>query len=574
MQRTKYFSPTLREVPAEATAESHKLMLRAGLVRMLASGIYSYLPLGWSAVRKAMEIVREEMNKIGGQEFLFPALTPAEIWKETGRLNDFGEIMFRFKDRKGQLECLAPTHEEIICATARGEIRSWRDLPQTWYQIQTKFRDEPRPRGGLLRLRQFIMKDSYSLDEDNEGLAESYERHRIAYERIFQRCGIEYFIVGASSGVMGGALSQEFMFESDSGEDQVVRCDDCGYASNIEVAASKNIEVSMGKPEGLREVSTPTQRTVDEVSDFLSIPKNRMVKTLVYSTSLGSIIALVAGDDELSEDKLMKLCEGNVIPATPEEVKKFMGAEIGFLGPHGDHGLKVFADSRLEKSSGMVTGANKNQFHVMGLDLTRDVKNVEFKDLRVVKDDENCLKCGSKLRIVRAIEIGHIFQLGTKYSKAMHTNFLDEKGNEKPIVMGSYGIGIERILAAVVESKSDKDGIRWNSALTPIDVVLIPFGDDGEVLTQAEDLYQSLVASGLEVMIDDRNVRPGVKMKDADLLGFPAQVIISSRNIKKELVEIKDRWTGERTFVKSAEIETEIRRILDSRLPRISQDNL
>ncbi len=554
MLRTNYFAPTLREVPAEATATSHKLMLRAGLVKMLAAGIYSYLPLGWAAVRKASEIIRQEMNRIGGQEILLPALTPADIWKETGRSEDFGEIMLRFKDRRGTENCLAPTHEEIICSVARGFIRSWRDLPQIWYQMQTKFRDEPRPRGGLLRLRQFIMKDAYSLDRDEEGLDKSYEAHREAYERIFQRCGLDYFIVGASSGVMGGAKSQEFMVESDAGEDEVARCQKCSYAANVEVASSKSPPVSEGEASTLKEVSTPTQKTVEEVSAFLKVPASRMVKTLIYMTGTGPVMALIAGDDDLSEDKLNAVAGCPARPALPEEVLNYLKAEVGFLGPHGAHGIPVFADLRLKDAKGMATGANKNGYHVTGLDLNRDVKSVKYVDLRTVKSGEGCPSCGEKMQIAKAIEIGHIFKLGVKYSEAMHATFLDENGSEKPIIMGSYGIGVERILAAAIENHADKDGIRWNSALAPLDVIVIPLGDDDEVLSTADEVYRTLRQANKSTLLDNREARPGVKMKDADLLGIPAHVVVSARNLKNNQIEIKNRFTGDRLYVSKNDV--------------------
>ncbi len=569
MRRTHYLAPTLKETPAEATATSHKLMLRAGLVRMLSAGIYSYLPLGWAAVRKAMDIIRDEMNAIGGQELLLPAMTPVEIWNETGRNEDFGDEMFRLKDRKGQVKCLAPTHEEIICAVARGNIRSWRDMPQIWYQIQTKFRDEPRPRGGVLRLRQFFMKDAYSLDRDFEGLDVNYQLHKQAYERIFTRCGIDYFIVGASSGLMGGSASQEFMVESDAGEDEVARCDDCGYAANIEVASSKPAPVPQGESADLTDVSTPNLKTVDEVSAFLGLPAGQMVKTLIYMTPKGLVMALLSGEDDLSESKLQAAVGGVVRPAYPKEVKEAIGAEVGFLGPHGDHGLPIYADLRLENAKGMATGANKNDFHALGIDLARDVKTAKYVDIRTAQSGEACPMCGKPLHTAKAIELGHIFKLGTKYSAAMNANFLDENGDEKPIVMGSYGIGIERILATVVESNADKNGIRWNSALAPMDCIVIPLGGDEEVINVSEKLYTDLQKDGYSVMIDDREARPGVKMKDADLIGIPAHIVVSTRNLANDLVEIKDRWTDERSYVPLDQVSDKVKEILSGCLPTL-----
>ncbi|NQT34401.1 proline--tRNA ligase [bacterium] len=571
MRRSHYFIPTLKETPADATALSHRLMLRAGLIRMLAAGIYSYLPLGWSAARKAEGIIREEMNRIDGQEFLLPSLNPIEIWDETGRNREFGDEMFRLTDRKDHLHSLAPTHEEIICSLARGHLRSWRDLPQIWYQIQTKFRDEPRPRGGVLRMREFIMKDAYSLDRDEEGLDRSYGLHHEAYERIFDRCGLDYFIVGASSGLMGGSKSEEFMTESESGEDEVARCDHCGYAANMEVAQSSVDPVKGGEQGTLTEVATPDRRTVEEVSKFLKIPRERLVKTLIYVGPDGLLMALVSGEDELSKDKLMAIIGGPVRPAVAKEVQEWIGAEIGFLGPHGDHGIPIYADHRLKDGVGLATGANRNGYHVTGLEFGRDVVPGSYVDLRIIREGEGCSVCGKPLRVVKSIELGHIFKLGTKYSEAMGATFLDENGSEHPIVMGSYGIGIERILAAAIERNADENGIRWNSALTPIDALIIPLNiADDAVVKQANAVYESLKKNGVSTLIDDRDARPGVKMKDADLIGIPAQVIVSPRNLAEGKVEIKNRWSGERSFVKPDDTLEIINGILEECKPEIS----
>ncbi|MBM3328014.1 MAG: proline--tRNA ligase [Calditrichaeota bacterium] len=573
MLRSQYFAPTLKETPSDAVATSHKLLLRAGLVRPLSAGIWTFLPLGWRAARKAEQIVREEMERIGGQEFHFPALNPIDIWNETGRATDFGEELFRLTDRKGRINCLAPTHEEVVCATARGEIRSWRDLPQIWFQIQTKFRDEPRPRGGMLRMRQFIMKDSYSLDRDEEGLDRSYDLHRQAYERIFQRAGLDYFIVGASSGLMGGAQSQEFMVESDAGEDTIARCPSCGYAANIEVASSVVEKPDQGEAGTLNEVATPGQRTVDEVSAYLQVHPSRMVKTLIFATGSGPLMALVAGDDEISEAKLMKAAGGLVRPAHPDEVREWLGVEVGYIGPHGNRTMPVYADLRLEDAVGMITGANRADHHVSGLDLARDARPDEYVDLRVVREGEGCPVCGQGLRLIRAIELGHIFKLGTKYSSAMGAVYLDESGGERPIVMGSYGIGIERILAAAVEGQADGDGIRWNSALTPVDAVIIPLGSGEDDVTRvAGDIEMLLEEEGLAVLLDDRDARAGVKMKDADLMGAPAQVIVSPRNLASGTVELKNRWTGARNFVDPSSIAIAVEEILEECRPMLRDE--
>jgi prolyl-tRNA synthetase len=569
MYRSHFFAPTLKETPTEATATSHKLMLRAGLARMLSAGIYSYLPLGWRAALKAQQIVREEMERIGGQEFYLPALNPIEVWEETGRSRDFGPEMFRLTDRKDHKYCLAPTHEEIICSLARGEMRSWRDLPQIWFQIQMKFRDEPRPRGGLLRIRQFIMKDSYSLDRDMEGLDKSYLAHKEAYERIFQRCGLDYFIVGASSGLMGGAQSQEFMVESDAGEDTIARCSSCGYAANIEVATSSIDHVPNGPESTLTEVETPGKKTVEDVAAFLKVPTNRLVKTLIYASPSGPLMVLISGEDELSESKLMKAAGGLVRPAHPEEIREWMKTDVGFLGPHGNPSMPVYADHRLEESKGLVSGANRNGYHVMGIDFTRDVTPDEFLDLRAVREGEGCPSCGQELKLVKSIELGHIFKLGTKYSSAMGATYLDESGQDQPIVMGSYGIGIERIVAAAIEGHADKDGIRWNSALTPFDATIIAFGIDDEAVTKvAEALHKDLQEGGFDVLYDDRDARPGMKMKDADLIGIPVQLIVSARNLAEGKIEVKNRWSGERSFVVPEKAGETVERILEECRPK------
>lgn len=558
----------MKEDPAEVVALSHQLMLRAGLVRMLAAGIYSYLPLGWKAATKAMDIIRYEMDGIDAQELYLPALNPIDIWDETGRSSDFGEEMFRLKDRKGQDYCLAPTHEEIICSLARNHIRSWRDMPQTWYQIQLKFRDEPRPRGGLLRIRHFLMKDSYSLDRDEEGLDRSYDLHKEAYERIFQRCGLNYFIVGASSGLMGSGQSQEFMVESEAGEDEVARCDKCGYAANVEVAAADVDSVPSGDQTDMKDVATPNKKTVEEVAKFLNIPTNRLIKTLIYLSPNGLVMALVSGEDDLSEAKLTNAVGGQIRAASPEEIREWIGANVGFLGPHGDHGLPIYADLRLEDVKGLTSGANKNDYHVTGLAFGRDIHPDEYLDLRIVKEEDACPVCGHSMRLVKVVELGHIFKLGTKYSKAMGAVYLDEKGKEHPIVMGSYGIGVERILAAAIESGADEFGIRWNGALTPVDVIVIPLNiADEQVVSQAELLYESLREAGFDTIIDDRKARAGVKMNDADLIGAPAQVIVSPRNIKAGQVEIKRRWDNERTLVTPDEVVEKVGDIIDDSLP-------
>jgi prolyl-tRNA synthetase len=569
MRFSKAFLPTLKETPSDAVIPSHALMIRAGMVRQLAAGIYSELPFGWRAMQKAIAIVRQEMDAIGAQELYLPVLNPIEVWEETGRARDFGDEMFRLKDRKGRPMCLAPTHEEIICDLARSFVRSYRDLPQIWYQIQTKMRDEPRPRSGVLRARQFIMKDSYSLDVDQEGLDKSYELHAQAYRRIFERCGLSFFVVGASSGLMGGTGSQEFMVESPHGEDKVVLCNACDYAANLEVAVSRTAPIQ-DPPEDNpgaepKEVPTPEKRTIEEVSGFLNVAPERLIKTLVFMTGpeqTQSVMALVAGDDELNESKLMAALGGTFRPAHPEEIKDLFGAEVGFLGPVNAPKMPILADPRLQGGRNRITGANRDHYHITGVEVGRHFQPDRWVDLRVVKEGEICVQCGAVLRVTNAIEIGHIFKLGTKYSSAMGANVLDAEGHERPIVMGSYGIGIGRIIACAIESGHDNAGVIWPKPLAPYDIILIALNvREPEISKLAEALYGNLQTKGYEVLYDDREVSPGVKFNDADLLGIPWQVVVSPKSLAKGGVEIKERAVGQRSVIPVAELENTLRGI-------------
>ncbi|MDK9698691.1 MAG: proline--tRNA ligase [bacterium] len=555
MLRSRYFVPTLKESPADAQVVSHQLMVRAGLVRQLVAGVYSFLPLGLKALQKAINIVREEMDGIGAQEFFLPSLNPIEIWDETGRNAAFGDDMMRVKDRKGREYALAPTHEEIICHLARSEVRSWRDMPQIWYQIQTKYRDEPRPRSGLLRVRQFLMKDAYSLDIDQDGLDLSYSKHRVAYQRIFERCGLNYFIVGASSGLMGGTGSEEFMIESDAGEDRIARCEATGYAANVEIATSIphpiTDEESVSTP---YELVTPEQRTIDEVTALLGVPAYRMVKTLVYITGSDKlVVALLRGDDELVEAKLMAAVGEQIFQAPPNAIPEhFNGADVGFLGPQGVQ-LPIYADHRLLNGRNLISGANKNGYHLGGLDTGRDFKPTSFVDLRAVKEGEGSPDGGGPLTVVSAIELGHIFKLGTKYSHAMGATYLDEHGKEKDIIMGSYGIGVGRILVGAIEQDHDENGIVWPRSLTPLKATIVPVNVAKKELWEvAEKLHDDCKAIGMELLLDDRDARAGVKFKDADLLGFPYTIVVGDKSVAEGLFEVKDRRTGERSMTTRA----------------------
>jgi len=539
-------------------------MLRAGLIRMLAAGIYTHLPLGWRVMKNVMQIIREEMDAIGGQEFYFPALNPLDIWQETGRAEDFGDELFRLKDRKGREMCLAPTHEEVVCAIARNEIRSYKDLPQIWYQIQNKFRDEPRPRSGVLRTRQFIMKDSYTLDATEEGLDVAYNKHAEAYKKIFSRSGLQFFVVGASSGLMGGSASQEFMAESEVGEDTCAVCDHCGYAANVEVAQFRVQPIAAPANTALEEVHTPEKRTVEEVAAFLELPKDHFIKTLLYIVDSRPTMILIRGDYELNESKMTATFGAKYRPATQEEIRKVCGANPGFIGPVGVKDVPIYVDNTLRGQRGFVSGANKDQYHVKGIDPERDVEVTEYVDVAQVKNGDLCPECGSALRVVRAIELGHIFKLGTKYSMSMGATFLDANGEEKPIIMGSYGIGVERIIAAYIEQSADEKGIVWNKALAPFYVHIVPINYRNDVVkTTADQLYGELNDRGIDSLLDDRDFSPGFKFRDADLLGMPIQVIVGEKNLKKGLVEIKLRKTDERQLVKIEECAEQVQALIE-----------
>jgi prolyl-tRNA synthetase len=547
--------PTLRETPADAEAISHVLMLRAGFIRQLAAGLYSYLPLSLRVTRRIHRILREEMNAIGAQEIALPALHPAEVWQETGRWFDIGDEMFRLKDRTGRDMCLGMTHEEIMTWLAAREIRSYRNLPQVWYQIQTKLRDEARPKSGLLRTREFLMKDSYSFDADDEGLEKNYQLHAEAYHRIFSRCGLKFYMVQSDPGMMGGAVSHEFMAPSPAGEDEIVLCDACGYAANVELALSnpKKTEV-MDWP--LEEVHTPEKRTVQEVANFLKIKPEYFIKSLLVISDEGPVLALVRGDQELHEKKLNRVI-GKHRPATKEEVKEILGVEAGFIGPMNQQ-IRIVADTSIHEGV-FVSGANKQHYHVKGIRAEKDF-TAEWHDITLAKTGDLCAKCNAPIKIERVIEIGNIFKLGTKYSTPLKAFYLDESGQEKPVVMGSYGIGPARIAAAAIEQNNDKDGMIWPKSIAPFDVELLPLNmADAKTVEIAESFYKELTAKGLEVLMDDRDERAGVKFKDADLIGIPIQLVIGEKNLKEGLVEIKDRKTKE---VKKVKIEEAVGHIV------------
>jgi prolyl-tRNA synthetase len=544
MRWSQVFIPTLREVPAEAEAPSHQLLLRSGYVRQVAAGVYAYLFLAQRSFLKITQIIREEMNRIGAQEFYLPALNPAELWRESGRYDLFGETMFKFKDRNQHDMCLGVTHEEEMTNIARGEIRSYKQLPQLWYQIQEKFRDEPRPKSGLLRLRQFIMKDSYSFDLNDEGLDTSYQKHYDAYCRIFDRCGLKYVIAEAYSGAMGGTVSHEFMVPTDSGEDWVAICD-CGYAANLEKARSSvapiQDPVGDAAPESF---PTPGQKTIDDLVKFTGESGGRMIKTLVYVVESKPVVILLRGDHALSETKLASVLQSTTYrPATAEEAFDLHGAHLGSLGPVGIKGARILADQALDGRSNMITGANQDDTHLRNVTPGRDF-SAEYADLRVVESGDLCIRCGKPLRVSVAVELGHVFKLGRRYSEAMHATVLDPNGREVPLTMGSYGIGVERILTSAVEQNHDADGMFLPRAIAPFDVVLTAANmDDAGVRSSAESLYKQLQDMGLDVLFDDRQERPGVKFKDADLIGVPYRVTLGKKKLAQGLGEIYERST-------------------------------
>ena len=561
MRLSKSFVPTLKEVPADAVVISHILLMRAGMVRMLSAGIYTFLPLGYTVMKKITDIIREEMEAIGGQEFLFPALNPREIWEETNRVEAFGETMFHLKNRD---YVLAPTHEEIVTWHAKNVVKSYKDMPQIWFQIQTKFRNEARPRSGIIRGRQFLMKDAYSLDVTWEGLDESYAKHYKAYRKIFDRCGLKYFVVGASSGAMGGTGSEEFMVKSEAGEDTVAYCEKCGYAANVEVASSKVSPVKRdAQSEEIKKISTPNVKSIDQLCAFLKIDESQCAKSRVYMHNDVPVLVLISGNEEVNDTKLEKALGGAVRPAHPDELKEHTGAAAGSIGPVGFKG-RIIADLRLKDANNLYSGANEDDYHLGGIDLKRDVPGLEYFDLRSAKAGEECVRCGSTLDVFSAIELGHIFKLGTKYSEAMGARFLDENGKDHPIIMGSYGIGLDRVLACFVEQHHDDNGIIWEKTLAPFNVHLVGLNMKSQtVIDAAGKIYDDLNTAGVSVLFDDRtDQQAGVKFKDADLIGMPLQVIAGEKNLKENKVEIKVRKTGERFTVELSELISKVKELL------------
>lgn len=556
MHWSRLFIPTLRENPAEAEVASHQLLLRAGYIRQLSAGIYSYLYLAQRSLLKIISIVREEMDAIGAQEILLPALHPAEIWRESGRWDVMGDNMFRLRDRFQRDLCLGMTHEEIMTVIARGELRSYKHLPQIWYQIQTKFRDEPRPKSGLLRVRQFIMKDSYSFDMDASGLDAAYDKHYRAYCRIFDRCGLQYLVVEAHSGAMGGSQSQEFMVATEAGEDLIAVCPSCKYAANLEKAESVPSAPKSADPDGdltPEKFHTPGRKTIAEVAEFTSLPETSQIKSLVMVAGEKPFLALVRGDHSLSETKFAGVAKAaEVRPAHPDEIREWFGADAGSLGPIGAK-IPIVADLALKGRRNMIAGANEDDYHLRHVTPDEDFRP-EWHDLRQVAAGDACIRCGASLELKKTVEIGHIFKLGYKYSNSMGLRVLNAAGEEITPIMGSYGIGVERILSAAIELYNDKDGMSLPVSIAPFTVVVTPvnFADEAQ-RKAAEQIYTSCLSAGLDALLDDRDERPGVKFKDADLIGIPFRVTVGKK-LAQGMVEVVERRTRQSTDVPVGEV--------------------
>jgi prolyl-tRNA synthetase len=561
MRWSRFFINTLREVPADADVISQKLMMRAGMIRKVAAGIYTYLPLGLRSVQKLENIVRQEMTRAGSTELLMPAIQPAELWMESGRWQKYGKELLRVKDRHERDFVFGPTHEEVITDTVRDAISSYRQLPVSLYQIQTKFRDEVRPRFGLMRGREFIMKDAYSFHSTQESLDEHYDGMRDAYSRIFHRCALDHVPVEADTGNIGGSASHEFMVLAQSGEDAVVSCPNCRYGANVEKATSKFFDdevepaPSEALVESMAELHTPGTQSIDDVGKFLGRPTSQLVKTLVFDTDLGTVMVLVRGDRDGNEIKIKNhlnvqwmemLGEGRFEEAT--------GGPVGYCGPVGSKCARILADHSLKDRKRWIVGANKRDHHIDYALPGRDFPEPEYGDFTTARAGDACVRCGTSLEIYRGIEVGHIFKLGTKYSEAMHCEYLDEGGQRVPMIMGCYGLGIGRTVASAVEQSHDDDGIIWPMPIAPFEVVVTSIGKDEAVLKMANDLYEQLVAAGVDVLFDDRDERPGVKFKDADLIGFPLRIAVGAKSLANGHVEWSSRKDREKKLGAPAEV--------------------
>jgi prolyl-tRNA synthetase len=548
MRYSQYFIPTVKETPSDAEVVSHQLMLRAGMIRKLASGIYNYLPLGLRAIRKVENIVREEMNRAGAIEILMPAVQPAELWQESERWEMYGKELLRFKDRKDAEFCMGPTHEEVVTDLVRREVKSYRQMPLNLYQIQGKFRDEIRPRFGLMRGREFIMKDAYSFDVDEKAADFSYDKMYRAYRRIFERCGLRFRAVEADTGSIGGSWSHEFMVLAESGEDAIVSCGSCEYAANVEKAEVRGpIATIRAEPRPLERVATPDKRSIEEVAAFLCVQPSAMVKSLVLVADNEPVVALLRGDHDLNEIKLKNLLGCATLEMAGDEIViKVTGAPVGFAGPVGLN-VKVVADLAVQGMCNFVTGGNARDLHLKNVNLERDFMASRFADIRNVVHGDACPRCDSgALEMWRGIEVGHVFKLGTKYSKALKATYLDAAGQELTIFMGCYGIGIGRTVAACIEQNNDANGIIFPIPIAPFHCIVSALNvKDDAVRTAAEDIYFRLIEEGIEVLLDDRDERPGFKFKDADLIGIPLRIVVGGKNLAEGKVELKYRRSGE-----------------------------
>lgn len=569
MRYSNYFIPTLKDDPSDAEVASHKLMIRGGMIRKLAAGIYSYLPLGLRSIGKVEQIVREEMNRAGAVELLMPAVLPSELWEESGRWDYYGKELLRFKDRADREFCIGPTHEEIITDIVRRDISSYKQLPVNLYQIQTKFRDEIRPRFGVMRAREFIMKDAYSFDATVEGAEKSYWAMYEAYTRIFERCGLEFRAVLADTGNIGGNFSHEFMVLAPTGEDIIMSCDKCDYAANLELAeigGQNSTEMSQNDAEkAIEEIHTPNLKSVEEVAQQLNVTPSNLIKTMIVVVDGNLIAALVRGDHELSLTKLRKALGAELVElAMPDQIVEATGGPMGFSGPVGLN-IRKAADISVKNMGTSVTGANKADYHIINVTYGNDYEVDEFYDIRVASDGDKCPKCDGTLTSTRGIEVGHVFMLGTKYSEAMNATFVDSEGKEKPFIMGCYGIGIGRTVAAAIEQNHDENGMIFPKALAPFEITVLPLKiKDEQIMAESERIYSELIEAGYEAIIDDRDVGPGFKFKDAELIGVPIIVAVGPRTIKDEEAEVKVRKTGDSRNIKLEVIVKKIKELLDS----------
>ena len=547
MKMTNLYAPTLREVPAEAEVPSHQLMLRAGMIRKAAGGVYSYLPLAWRTLRKIEQIVREEMDAKGGQEIAMPIVQPAEIWQQTGRWDVYGDEMFRLKDRHQRDFCLGPTHEEMVTTLVKQDVRSYRQLPLLVYQIQNKYRDEIRPRFGLMRGREFIMKDLYSFDRDTAGLEISYKKMYDAYSQIFSRCGLEFRPVEADPGAIGGSGTHEFMVIADSGEAAIAYCDGCDFAANVEKAELLPLTSVAEAEKPLETVATPGKKTINDVAGYLSLSADRLIKSLAFITEKGPVLALIRGDHEVNEIKLANLL--NVLQlemAGEKEIQSLFHSEPGYIGPVGLTTVTIVADASVMNLHNAVCGANEADRHFINVLPRRDIKPTHVADIRLIREGDPCPRCSSPVKTARGIEVGQVFKLHTKYSQALDATYLDENGQEQLMVMGCYGVGVSRTMAAAIEQHHDADGIVWPASIAPYQVVIVPINTKDEPqMTMAEQIYRELSAVGVEVVLDDREERSGVKFKDADLIGYPLRITVGPKALKENCVELKVRRTKE-----------------------------